>query len=134
MTKDCGCGTALSADEKKSEQRNRRSDGRQSHHGAALSRRDESLERSSPNERYRAELGEFFDGGFEEAINYGPEMVFGWQVKGAPQVQIGIDPSKSHSGSRSLRFVFQVRANLDPINVSQLVPVAETLNTILSIT
>ena len=77
------------------------------------------------NERYRAELGKIFDGGFEEAINYGPEMVFGWQVKGGPQFQIGIDPTKSSGGSRSLRLAFQVRSNLEPINVSQLVPVAQ---------
>lgn len=76
------------------------------------------------NEKYRAELGEVFDGSFEEAINYTPEMVFGWQVKGGPQLQIGIDPAKSHSGARSLRLVFQVRTTLDTINVSQLVPVA----------
>ena len=38
-------------------------------------------------------------------------------------MQIAIDPKKSHSGSRSLRLFFQVRANLENINVSQLVPV-----------
>jgi len=38
-------------------------------------------------------------------------------------MQIAIDPNKSHSGSRSLRLLFQVRANLETINVSQLVPV-----------
>ncbi len=79
----------------------------------------------APNERYRAEIGKVFDGGFEDAISYGPEMAFGWQVKGAPQVQIGIDPTKSNGGARSLRFVFQVRANLESLNVSQLVPVAQ---------
>jgi len=75
------------------------------------------------NERYRAETGKVFDGSFEDAINYGPEMVFGWQVKNAPQLQIGIDPTKSNGGSRSLRLVFQVRAKLDNLNVSQLIPV-----------
>ena len=75
------------------------------------------------NERYRAEAGVVFDGSFEEAINYTPEMVFGWQVKGAPQLQIGIDPTKSNGGVRSLRLAFQVRAKLDAVNVSQLVPV-----------
>lgn len=79
----------------------------------------------APNERYRAELGKVFDGGFEEAISYGPELAFGWQVKNAPQLQIGIDPTKSNGGARSLRLVFQVRTNLDSLNVSQLVPVAE---------
>ena len=78
----------------------------------------------APNERYRAEIGKVFDGSFEDAINYGPEMVFGWQVKQAPQLQIGIDPTKANGGARSLRFAFQVRTNLPGLNVSQLVPVA----------
>ena len=76
-----------------------------------------------PNERYRVEVGKVFDGSFEEAINYGPEMAFAWQVKGVPQLQIGIDPTKSNGGARSLRLVFQVRANLDNINISELIPV-----------
>jgi len=75
------------------------------------------------SEKYRTELGHIFDGSFEEAVSYDPETVFGWQVKGAPQMQIGIDPAKSHGGARSLRMTFQVRANLEAINVSQLVPV-----------
>ena len=77
----------------------------------------------APNERYRAELGKVFDGSFEEAINYGPELVFGWQVKDAPQFQVRIDPTKGNGGARSLRLVFQVRTNLDGIDVSQLIPV-----------
>ena len=76
------------------------------------------------NERYRAEVGNVFDGSFEDAINYAPEMVFGWQVKGAPQLEIGIDPTKSNGGVRSLRVVFQVRSNLESLDISQLVPVA----------
>jgi hypothetical protein len=78
----------------------------------------------APGERYQAQLGTVFDGSFEDAINYGPEMVFAWQVKGAPQLQIGIDPDKSNGGARSLRIVFQVRSNLEGLNVAQLVPVA----------
>jgi len=74
-------------------------------------------------ERFRPEVGSIFDGGFEEPISYSSDTVFGWQVKNAPQMQIAIDPNKSHSGSRSLRLLFQVRANLDSLNVSQLVPV-----------
>jgi len=77
----------------------------------------------APNDRYHAESGKVFDGSFEEAINYTPEMVFGWQVKNAPQLLIGIDPTKSNGGARSLRLLFQVRANLESLNVSQLVPV-----------
>ena len=75
------------------------------------------------NERYRIEVGKVFDGSFEEAINYGPAMAFGWQVKGAPQLQIGIDPTKSNGGSRSLRLVFRVGGNLEKLDVAQLVPV-----------
>jgi tetratricopeptide (TPR) repeat protein len=77
----------------------------------------------SLNAKYNAESGKVFDGSFEEPINYTPEMIFGWQVKTAPQLQIGIDPAKSNSGQRSLRVVFQVRANLENFNVSQLIPV-----------
>ena len=74
-------------------------------------------------EKFRPEMGSFFDGSFEEPISYASDTVFGWQVKNAPQMQIAIDPNKSHSGSRSLRLLFQVRSNLDSINISQLVPV-----------
>ena len=77
------------------------------------------------NERYRAEVGHVFDGSFEDAINYGPEMVFAWQVKAAPQLQIGIDPTKSNVGARSLRLVFQVRSNLEGLDITQLIPVAQ---------
>ena len=75
------------------------------------------------SDKYRVELGRLFDSSFEHAVAYGPDNVFGWQVKGAPQMQIGIDPNKSNGGARSLRMTFQVRANLDSINVSQLVAV-----------
>jgi tetratricopeptide (TPR) repeat protein len=77
----------------------------------------------SANEKYNAQLDRVFDGSFEEPINYTPEMIFGWQVKSATQLQIGIDPAKSNSGQRSLRLAFQVRANLENFNVSQLIPV-----------
>ena len=73
-------------------------------------------------EKYRPELGHVFDGGFEYTVSYG-DNVFGWQVSAAPQMQVGIDPNKSYGGSRSLRMTFNVRGNLDSINVSQLVPV-----------
>jgi hypothetical protein len=64
------------------------------------------------------------DGGFEDDLSYGPEDVFGWQVKQLPQMQIGIDPSHAHTGARSLRLLFQVRSHLESINLSQLVPVS----------
>jgi tetratricopeptide (TPR) repeat protein len=74
-------------------------------------------------EKLHGEVGRMFDGGFEEPVAYGPETVFGWQVNSAPQMQIGIDPNTSHGGERSLRLTFMVRANLEGINVSQLIPV-----------
>ena len=74
-------------------------------------------------EKNRIELGQIFDGGFEHAIGYGPQNVFGWQVQGAPHMQVGIDPNKGHDGARSLRMTFQVRTNLESLNVSQLVAV-----------
>ena len=77
----------------------------------------------APGNAYRAESGHIIDGGFEDNVAHGPGAVFGWQVQSAPQVQIGIDPGQGHTGSRSLRTVFQVRSHLDAINVSQLVPV-----------
>ncbi len=81
----------------------------------------------APSESYRATLGKVVDGGFEEDITRGPEMIFGWQVKQSPQMKIGIDPAKAHSGARSLQLLFQVRSRLESINVSQMVPVtAET--------
>jgi tetratricopeptide (TPR) repeat protein len=74
------------------------------------------------NEKSRVEIGSVFDGSFEEAS--GPEGVFGWQVKALPQLQIGVDDSRSYSGSRSLRLTFHVRSNIENLNLSELVPVA----------
>jgi hypothetical protein len=78
----------------------------------------------APTPAYHVEEGRITDGSFEELISYGPEVVFGWQVKTLPNVQIGIDPNSGHTGQRSLRLLFQVRTKLDTINVSQLIPVA----------
>lgn len=78
----------------------------------------------APNEKFRAEVGRVFDPGFEEASSYGSETAFGWQVTQVQQVQVGIDPVKSHSGGNSLRLAFHVRTDIEGINVLQLVPVA----------
>src|SRR5690349_5245736 len=75
-------------------------------------------------EKFHVEAGQIFDGGFEESLAYGSETVFGWQVKSASNMSIGIDPNKGHNGERSLRFVFQVRSNIQGISAEQLVPVA----------
>jgi hypothetical protein len=74
-------------------------------------------------EKYQSQVGRVFDGSFEETVAYGPDTVFGWQVQNLPQMQIAIDPGRGHTGERSLRLAFQVRTNLEGINVSQLVPV-----------
>jgi tetratricopeptide (TPR) repeat protein len=78
----------------------------------------------APDESSRASTERIMDGGFEDDITHGPEAVFGWQVKQANQMQIGIDPSHAHTGVRSLRLLFQVHSRLDSINISQLVPVS----------
>jgi tetratricopeptide (TPR) repeat protein len=77
----------------------------------------------APDINHRAVIGEMFDGSFESGAAHGASSVFSWQVKSQPQAQIVIDPNVGHNSSRSLRFVFQVRAKLDSIDVSQLVPV-----------
>ncbi|HEY2962011.1 MAG TPA: carbohydrate binding domain-containing protein [Pyrinomonadaceae bacterium] len=77
---------------------------------------------STPTE-YSGELDHVFDGGFEKPIPYGPEIVFGWQVNNNPQMQIGLDPDKSHDGSRSLKLVYEARTTLEAVNVFQIVPV-----------
>jgi Tetratricopeptide repeat len=74
------------------------------------------------SDRYRAELGQIFDGSFEHTASYG-QHIFGWQVQGAPNMQVGIDPNMSSTGARSLRMRFQARLNLDEFNVSQLIAV-----------
>ena len=75
------------------------------------------------SEKFRLQMDQIFDGSFEEPVAYAPDMIFGWYVKGAPQMHIGIDPNKSHNGERSLRLGFQVRTNIQEINASQLIAV-----------
>ena len=75
------------------------------------------------NEKYRTEVGRVFDGSFEEDVEYGPEIAFGWQVQNVPQMQIGIDPARSHDGTRSLKLVYQARSNLEAVHVFEFVPV-----------
>ena len=77
----------------------------------------------APSAAYRSAIGSMLDGGFEDEVAHKNGTVFGWQVSPAPQMQIGIDPQKAHTGSRSLRLLFQVRSRIDAINASQLVPV-----------
>jgi tetratricopeptide (TPR) repeat protein len=78
----------------------------------------------APNAESRAAIDHITDGGFEQVTNYGPDMVFAWQVKNVGQVQIGVDPNNGHTGDRSLRLVFQVRQNLDSLSATQLVAVS----------
>ena len=73
----------------------------------------------------RVEIGRVFDGSFDDASRYGPETPFAWHVPPlGHEVQIGIDPTRSHSGASSLRLLFNVRTNIENINVGQVVPVA----------
>ncbi len=74
-------------------------------------------------DNFGAVAGQIFDGSFEKSATYTLNSVFGWQVKATSGMRIDVDPAKSHSGSHSLRMMFQVRSNMDPMNVSQLVPV-----------
>lgn len=75
------------------------------------------------SDKFHMDLDRVFDGSFEEPVAYAPDTIFGWLVKGAPQMHIGIDPNKSHSGERSLKLVFQVRTNIQDLNASQLIAV-----------
>jgi Flp pilus assembly protein TadD len=77
----------------------------------------------APGLSYRAEINHIIDRGFEDNVVHGRGSVFGWEVQPLSQVQLGIAPNLGHTGSRSLRLFFQVRQHLNPINVSQLVPV-----------
>lgn len=77
----------------------------------------------APGVTYRAEIDHVIDGGFEDDVAHDPGAAFGWQVQATPQLQTGIDPRQGHSGTRSLRLLFQVRARIDQMKVSQLVPV-----------
>jgi hypothetical protein len=78
----------------------------------------------APNAESHALIDRITDGGFEQVANYGSDMVFAWQVKNVAQVQIGVDPHGGHSGSRSLRLVFQVRQKLEGLSATQLVAVS----------
>ena len=73
---------------------------------------------------FRVEIGQMLDGSFDSFTSAGAEVPFSWQVTPVPQVQIGLDPRRSHSGGNSLRLLFNVRTNIENIHVSQLVPVA----------
>ena len=75
----------------------------------------------APTAVSRVSIGQIIDGGFENLTGYGPDMVFAWQVKTPGGVQISVDPSNAHSGSRSLRIIFQVRTSLTSLGMTQLV-------------
>ena len=75
------------------------------------------------SEKFRMQVDQIFDGSFEEPVAYSGDAIFGWYVRGAPMMHIGIDPNKGHNGERSLRLVFQVRTNIQDLNASQLIAV-----------
>jgi tetratricopeptide (TPR) repeat protein len=73
-----------------------------------------------PNQSYRVVSERVLDGSFEDKLAHSAKNMFGWQVQSLQQAQVAIDPNVGHTGSRSLRILFQVRANLDSPRVSQL--------------
>ncbi len=79
--------------------------------------------RNIPSDKTRPQLGQFVNGGFETELADAGANHFGWSVSSAPQLQIAIDPSQHHLGSRSLRLIFRAPSDLSGINVSQLIVV-----------
>jgi tetratricopeptide (TPR) repeat protein len=73
-----------------------------------------------PGDSYRVAIGQITNGSFESDELRG-SPAFGWQLKPRQQVQITLDPNVAHSGSRSLRMVFQVRSKLDALGVTHLI-------------
>ena len=74
------------------------------------------------NDAERGQVGQVFDGGFEQNVSGFASPVFGWQIKSGQQAQVAIDPAIAHGGTRSLRLLFKARSNIDA-TVSQLVVV-----------
>jgi tetratricopeptide (TPR) repeat protein len=77
----------------------------------------------APTDGSRGVVGQLLNGGFEQNIDPANAGVFGWKIKSTQQAQVAIEALKHHSGGHSLRIVFQSRAKLDSLNVSQLVVV-----------
>jgi len=69
----------------------------------------------------RAEPGHIIDSGFEENVNLAQGGVFSWQYQSVTQAQTSIDSDVARTGGKSFRITFQVRTNLQALNVSQLV-------------
>jgi hypothetical protein len=62
-----------------------------------------------------------YDGGFEGPLSL-EEAGFGWQIPGGPQgVNMSLDPTRPHSGSKSLRIDFAGDSNPKASLVSQLI-------------
>jgi tetratricopeptide (TPR) repeat protein len=75
----------------------------------------------TPGERLKGSVGQFFDGGFEltDSTSAGP---FAWQVQSVPQAQAGLDPTRMHGGTHSLRLLFKSPAKA-VVSVSQIIVV-----------
>ncbi len=65
---------------------------------------------------------QFINGGFEDGATVSSSDGFGWSISSGPLARMSID-SQAHSGSKSLRIVFQATAKLETIHVSQAVVV-----------
>ena len=63
------------------------------------------------------------NGSFEEAIKTQNASVFDWQIVDSPKVQVAIVEGQMHSGTRSLRLLYDVTEDKDFTGVSQYVAV-----------
>ena len=67
--------------------------------------------------------GRFSNGGFENSISAPGVSLFGWQIASVAQTEVALDTSQHHSGSRSLRVVFNGFPKTAYYNIAQLVVV-----------
>ena len=67
--------------------------------------------------------GQFANGGFENSISAPGVSLFGWQIRPLAQTEVALDASQHHSGSRSLRVVFNGFPKPTYYNIGQIVVV-----------
>lgn len=65
--------------------------------------------------------GQFANGGFENSISSSGVSLFGWQITSVAQTEVALDASQHHSGSRSLRVVFNGFPKAAYYNIGQIV-------------
>jgi hypothetical protein len=75
----------------------------------------------APNDAARGTVGQLLNGSFEQDIGPASAVVFGWQVRSVAQAAVALDVKNHHSGAHSLRIVFQAKARVDALQISQLI-------------